>query len=368
MFVGEYPNEENERDGMMQRIAAIDSIFESAPRLYLFISYRRNRRRVARSLGQVRIERVSFFCHYRYIARLFEEASFVYVHSVWNAMRILPFLRRARGKAIFDLHGVVPEEMRFVRKPVLENICQLVEREVIRNASLLLFVSQRMAHHFLNKYPLQIEPCKTIVLPNVDLRVRPERALLRRKREGGSLHFVYAGGIQEWQNIELILRTLARLATFRRDLRAAIYVPREAIQEVKTKVNSLGCDPYVEVASLAHREVMAKYQVADLGFVLREANLVNEVAMPTKLAEYITHGVVPVVLSPHIGDFVQYGYKYLTIEDLFDDRKLDRAALEAMQAANFESLKSIYALAVDARNRLASYCHLNGSTTSVGCC
>lgn len=51
----------------------------------------------------------------------------------------------------------------------------------------------------------------------------------------------------------------------------------------------------------------------ETGFLLREATLFNEVATPTKLVENITYGIVPAVLSPDIGDFLQYGYRYLLI-------------------------------------------------------
>jgi glycosyltransferase involved in cell wall biosynthesis len=354
VFISDYPREDNERDGMKQRVASIDSLFAPVPRTYLFISIRRNRRPKISSRGVVRIERVNLFWHYGYIRRCLERASCIYVHSVWNAMRAIPFLRRFRGKTIVDVHGVVPEEMLFVAKPIWTAVCQAVERVMVRNAHLLVVVTQKMADHFLKKYPRDVDPSRLVILPVLDSQNAEKRAL-RPRRNAGRLHLIYAGGVQKWQNIDLMLKTLQKLVNVRQDWCAAIYVPQEAVREVENKVTLLGCGRHVEVGSLTHDEVVTKYLTMDIGFVLREATLLNEVAMPTKLVEYITYGVVPVVLSPNIGDFVQHGYRYLTLRDLFDNRKVDHAALEIIRASNFRSLASIQASALEARRRIASY-------------
>jgi glycosyltransferase involved in cell wall biosynthesis len=264
-------------------------------------------------------------------------------------------MKMFRAKTIVDVHGVLPEEMLFVGKPIRAAIWQLVERATVRNPGLLIVVTQKMAQHFLKKYPGAVDPSRIMVLPNFDSCGRRNQKILRPSMESGKLQFIYAGGVHKYQNIDLMLETLKHLADFRQDWRAGIYVPPEAIREVQAKVNLFECGSYVEVASLTHDEVIAKYPTMDIGFVLRKASLLNEVAMPTKLVEYITYGVVPVVLSPDIGDFVQYGYKYLTLQDLFDDRKLDYASLEAMRASNFQTLASIYASTLEARKRLASW-------------
>ena len=57
-----------------------------------------------------------------------------------------------------------------------------------------------------------------------------------------------------------------------------------------------------------------------LGFVLRDDVLVNRVACPTKLLEYIQYGVLPIVLSDAIGDFKELGYKYIGLDDFVNLR------------------------------------------------
>ena len=354
VFIADYPRQENDRDGMMQRILAVDSIFSAAPRLYLLVYFRRHWRRVAYSSGLVRVERVNLFLHYRYVTQCFVAASCVYIHSVWNVMKVLPWIKKFREKIIADAHGVVPEEMVFLGRTAWAAVCGAVERVMVRNARLLVVVTQRMADHFLRKYPAEIDISRVITLPNLDFRNSGESRVPRPEK--GELRLIYAGGVHKWQNIDLMLATLRRLTDVRRDWLASLYVPPEAVQEVQEKVNRLECCSQVRVGSLLHGDVLREYATADVGFVLREHTLLNEVAMPTKLVEYIRYGVVPIVLSPEIGDFRQHGYKYITVEDLLDPRKLARQTLEEMRQSNFECLASIRCLATSARQSLEAYC------------
>jgi len=361
VFIAPYPDERSERDGMMQRIAAIDAIFAAAPRTYLRVSFWRKRRAVC-SRGMITIERVNFFLHHRYILRRLREAKWIFVHSARNAIRILSFLRAFRAKAIIDIHGVAPEEIRFVGKPLRALIYQLVESVMVRDSSLLLFVTHKMQQHFIRKYP-HVKNCRAgMILPNFDLRLAREKVAFNRERTSDILRLVYAGGTDKWQNLDLMLRTLDHLATsLRRKWQASIFLPQTAVGEVQSNVDQLRCRDCVEVASLSHDEVIARYNMMDIGFVLRDPTLLNEVAMPTKLVEYLMYGVVPVVLSPELGDLMKYGYKYLTLQDLLEGHKLDHGTLAAMRQSNFEIVASLRTSAEEASNRLARYLGLASS-------
>jgi len=358
VFIAQYPDERNERDGMMQRVAAIDTIFASTPRRYLDISFWKNRRRSVSLHGMVTVEHVNFFLHHHYVFCRLKEANWIFIHSALNAVKVVSFLRLFRAKTIFDVHGVVPEETRFVGAPLRVAVFQIVERLMVRDARLLIFVTRRMQGHFIKKYP-HAENCRAgIILPNLHPRCIPEGPAFHRERAEGSLRLVYAGGAQKWQNIDLMLKKLDQLASRRRNWRASIFLPQWDLAEFRSKLDRLGCRDLVEVASLPHDELIARYEMMDAGFVLRNATLLNEVAMPTKLVEYLLHGVVPIVLSADLGDFVQYGYQYLTLRDLLEGRMCDSQTLEAMRRSNFKVLASIRTCALESSNRLAAYCGL----------
>ncbi|MGE0906881.1 hypothetical protein AB4M30_16785 [Escherichia coli] len=60
-----------------------------------------------------------------------------------------------------------------------------------------------------------------------------------------------------------------------------------------------------------------------LGFVLRDDIVVNRVACPTKLIEYLECGVVPVVKSPDIGDFNSLGYSFIKVDEICSPLKME---------------------------------------------
>ncbi len=65
-----------------------------------------------------------------------------------------------------------------------------------------------------------------------------------------------------------------------------------------------------------HAELKEIYTECHYGFILREDSIVNQVACPTKLVEYLAMGVVPIVDSNNIGDFKTMGMRFITLEQL----------------------------------------------------
>ena len=63
---------------------------------------------------------------------------------------------------------------------------------------------------------------------------------------------------------------------------------------------------------------MFDYQESHYGFILREDIVVNHVACPTKLIEYLAMGVIPIVDCEKIGDFSEMGMRYVYLNDLLD--------------------------------------------------
>jgi hypothetical protein len=354
VFVSKYPEDDRERGGVLQRVAAIDCLFSDFDRLYLQISFLRNIRLRVWTCGRLKIALANFFLHRRFIARSLREAEKVYVHACLNAAKLFPWNRELRKKVITDLHGLMPEEFLLAGNIVLARIFEHIERVTIRNSALLITVTDRMAQHFLRKYPSDVDAARILTLPIFRPGAGGEKPILlpdaRKCHEG--LQLVYAGGVECWQNIEPMLQILRRLTTAREDVRMSIYVPPDAVPGICRQVNSLGLRPFAVVGSLSHRTLLNEYAKMDAGFVLRDDIPVNQAAMPTKLIEYMTYGVAPIVLSPNIGDFPQHGYGYLLLDELFDPEKVAPAALEKIRRANFKALASIGAVTQQAKTAL----------------
>lgn len=355
VFLSHYPEDVSDvRDGMSQRIVAIDSIFRNVERAYLNISFRWHKRHQVRARGLVRIELVNFYLHHRSIVQYLRRAELVYVHSIHNAIFIAPYLKHFRDKLVVDLHGIVPEETVFLGKPTWARVLSRVERRAIHDARRVVVVTQRMADHLMSKYRGRIDPARLLLLPNVDLTGVAVRERGLREGARNCIRIIYAGGAGTWQKTDLLLRTLFRMQTLGRQFQAYIYVQPESVAHLQKEVMKLSLSGGVVVGSLSHEQILHEYQSADLGFVLRDDILLNQVAMPTKLAEYMANGVVPIVLSPDLGDSLKYGYRYLTIENLFDADKLKPGVLREMRVENFRVMAEMSAQAREARELLRS--------------
>lgn len=78
------------------------------------------------------------------------------------------------------------------------------------------------------------------------------------------------------------------------------------------------------------------------GFTLRDDIIVNEVACPTKLIDYVKYGIIPILKSDKIGDFVENGLEYVRIEDFINGRiPLEEKRVQMVQN-NFSVMKKIY--------------------------
>ncbi|MFV4812096.1 glycosyl transferase family 2, partial [Escherichia coli] len=67
LFIADFPTEENIRDGMFQRISAIDSLTQNKERVYLNISFRKNTKRKISVYDTCKVENLNYFLHNRTI-------------------------------------------------------------------------------------------------------------------------------------------------------------------------------------------------------------------------------------------------------------------------------------------------------------
>lgn len=63
--------------------------------------------------------------------------------------------------------------------------------------------------------------------------------------------------------------------------------------------------------SVFPEELYKYYSIAHYGFLLRDDHVLNEVAAPTKLTEYLYYGIVPILKFEEIGDRAFYHYEYI---------------------------------------------------------
>lgn len=318
IIISDYWNEKNIKDGVMQRVFAVDGLLEGFERVYIQASYRAVFKISSiRKNAETEIISLNPVLHLRFLINMLRQGDKIYIHNLHNLLRILPALVWVRKGFIFDVHGLFPEEIKMLGNRVQAALYSRVERYAFKHAETAIFVTGTMKDVYLAKYPFY--HWKSIVYfigPTSVSEPVLETELLRIKTElhhsTEFLWVVYSGNLQAWQNIDLMCEVIKALP----QARFRVLILSMETDEFRTRLAAEIESGFVQVMSVHPASLKYYYTLSQFGFVLRDDVPVNNVANPTKLVEYLLYGIIPVVKSPEIGDFNSLGYKYVPYEDL----------------------------------------------------
>lgn len=312
IFVAPNPANQETHEGFLHRVIEIDNLFDGWEKVYLE-DIKQNK-----------------------IAEELKESDVIYVHSIYQADKIRYLYRMYGKKIITDLHGVVPEEEMYMGNPMRSKYFSGVEEDVFKYGRSFVSVTEAMKNHFCEKYKLS-KKVEWIILPIFD-------SFKKETPEQHALNVIYAGGTQKWQNVPKIVEAI----NARKDISATILTyDAEAFKGVDKKNRST---PYI-IKSVKSSEVGLYYSKSTFGFVIRDNTIVNRVACPTKLIEYLSYGVVPIVDNADIGDFKALGYKYLTLKDFMND-SFSLSFIKAAQIRNTEVIEKLKTITDIGKSRL----------------
>jgi hypothetical protein len=328
-----FPSPERVRGGWMGRIAAIERLFASRERVYVYpgdpafagdpFDYRVHVAEVAPGARFSWLD-LRLSNHHRWLTDRIDEAEFVYAHTSHSSHHLLPYYRT--GKVVTDLHGIAPEEEELQGHPDRARFFGGLEEDMVRGSAALVTVTEAM-------YPGLTTPMITLPIieaPPADVDLgRPDRA---------RPVVVYSGGVQSWQNVDLMLSTIASC----RD-RFEFRLYTDAVPAMRAAAERHGLGDGLPIATVPPAELPRVYADADYGFVLRDDIAVNRVSCPTKLSEYLAYGVVPIVLHDGLGDFASLGYRRVLLADFTAGRLPAAAELRATRQRNLEVFRAIRA-------------------------
>jgi hypothetical protein len=345
--VAPFPRPQTVTDGWRSRMAVVDRLFEEEPRVYLDVTD-------DRSVGApepedvselVRVYRlnVARASHYERLRNVVLSAEMVYVHTIHLARYVLPFYRT--GRIVTDIHGAAPEEELLYGRKASCRFYDEVEKIVLAESRYAVTVTRAMVEHLRAKHPET--RTEFIVLPILDAGdARPESDLGPRSPSGRPT-VIYTGALQHWQNVDLMIET-ARDGIGRFDFTFLTNDP----DGFASAARAGGIERLVSVKCAQKPELPGFYRRADYGLVLRDDLVVNRVACPTKLSEYLWFGVIPVVKFPGLGDFPRFGYRYVTLEDFRAGRLPDPDEQRAMRRSNYEAIEKVQATFEDGAKTL----------------
>lgn len=236
----------------------------------------------------------------------------VYHHSITFANELVT--RDEQIRKAFDMHGAYPEELRMYGRNEQAEIDESQERLAMKHGQCVICVTQSMVRHLTKKYG-QI-PQKVILLPIFDAQ-RLQKCQMQERTPAGDCVVVYAGGMQKWQNVEMMQDAIYRTKD---SFRYRFFTPQPRLFWKTWR--HLRRPPNVEVCAKTPDEVIEAYASCDYGFLLRDDVVINRVACPTKLVEYLAAGIIPILNAPNIGDFVQDGMSYISLNDFMSGKLL----------------------------------------------
>lgn len=335
VVVAPFPTEENQKDGMVQRVAHIDDLMASTARIYLELSFRRFFRKEVIARERVTVYRLHVVAHIFLIGRLLRNADLVYIHSAYNALKVIAF--RTRAHVIFDAHGIVPEELAQEGHPWAARVLAAAERMVLRRCNTLVCVTHSMLSHFQSKYGARAGREEIIlpILPQVGDGTTAEQAL-QAPRDARSV--IYAGGMQVWQNVDRMLAAAQAQPALKYTFLTG-NTQRFAARLTATGLRQCDC------RAVPPEKVKDFYLAHEYGFILRDEVLVNRVACPTKLVEYLYWGVIPIVITPRIGDFDETSLRGMTVAQFMRGDFPNPATCAAMRKHNQETVQEMLASA-----------------------
>lgn len=313
LFLVNYPKEDNLRDGYYQRVKGVDCFFKDFKRVYVeyykeSFSYsfflKPRIREIKKNVSELRVNKRNPF-HLIYVIFFVFSIGRVYFHSTYRLNsffhKLLYLLARKR---VIDLHGIVSEEVKMTNKGIENEKFKKDEKFALKYASSIICVTEKMADYVKDNYKTKGTFFILPVLHNI--KKINERA---KFFQGNTV--IYSGGLQKWQQVDKMLEFVFEN---RNKIKFIFLVtsPNEIKEKYKNKFKE---DFPGKVARVDFSEVEKYYEKNSFGLILRKDNIVNQVAFPTKLIEYIENGIVPIVDSPNIGDFSQKNFSYVYYKD-----------------------------------------------------
>lgn len=189
---------------------------------------------------------------------------------------------------IIWIQGVVPEEALMKGYSKARYYAHsIIEKIVLSNAKFIFFVSDEMKKHYETKYNLSLD-C-SFIMPCFNETSLNENAFSEDKLSENT--FTYVGSLHPWQCFEETVQVYNLISSYLTSSTFSVYT-----SETKKAFDILNRNDTknFSVEFLPADQLSNHLSKIKFGFVLRQDNIVNRVATPTKISNYISNGVIPI--------------------------------------------------------------------------
>lgn len=267
-----------------------------------------------------------------------ERMDIIHIHNNFYPFIDQKLKERLKVKVIFDYHGLAPEEAEMAgyckEGDKKFNLMRRTEKVCIENADYLVCVSRSLGEFIRNNI---IDKEVTIVPCCVDTH---KFKYTRKKRERMRSKFnlqdkfvvVYSGNFSVWNPKEETIKVFLYIKRYFSNAYFLILTATRYHRFLKNLLSreSIGIEDFM-IADIDHDKMPDYLMMGDLGLLIRKRFLVNQVAFPTKFAEYLAC-CLPVLATSAVHDIkriVENQRLGIVIEDVEDEKSI-RKAVESL--------------------------------------
>lgn len=226
----------------------------------------------------------------------------VYCEALPMAIMALQVCKARKLHLVYDCHGAAAAEVYLKRHNwvgyLYSKWLYWQEKKVIAFSALVITVSKKQAELFKSGN-------KTVLLPMIpgnhffDKKVYRNKIRNKLNIKSNDLVFVYCGQNQKWQMSEETIQFYKKIE--QKYPNTKLLILTNAVDEFYEIVSKSEIKTST-VLKVSYNDVPKYLDACDFGFCLRNNSIINQVASPTKVLEYVSRNVVP-ILTEYVGDF-----------------------------------------------------------------
>ncbi len=223
------------------------------------------------------------------------------------------YLKGFRNFVLWQQGAVADESYMRNSSRVRYHILNLIDIFMMKKARCVLFVSEEMRRIYERRGKSSFKS-KSYIMPCFNEQFDEK---IYEHKDYNKPVFTYVGSLAEWQCFDETAEFYSKLE--KKVPKSKLKVLTFSVDEARNILEKKGIKNY-EVKCVPKEEVNRELQEAVFGFIIREDNIVNRVATPTKLSSYIAAGVIP-IFSSCIKDFEALAKKYKYVQAIPDTKE-----------------------------------------------
>ena len=245
-----------------------------------------------------------------------------------------------------DIHGAVVEEISYLHPDTNHKLLKYyseLERNTMNYADRIICQSDEMKNYIIKKYDKKADHIVVYRCGydtnsfNTNQSVRNE---VRKELgvNGNELLFVYCGGLHAWQKVEESLLIFLKYHTYNSMSKMLVLTgDQDALRNMLEKDQFKSIRDKVISFSVPFTSVPRYLNASDIAFLLRDNHMMNAVASPTKLAEYLACGL-PIITSAVAQHWVtEDAYRFLIFSEKGDINENIDTILSNIDRTSIES-------------------------------